>query len=48
MASVKKGQLTATGEWAKHLRQLKRGYWKSERKIARRVARQDAQSPASQ
>ncbi len=38
MASVKKGQLTATKEWAKHLRWWKRMFWKAERKAAKKLA----------
>ena len=38
MAHVKKGQLTATKEWAKHLRFWKRFFWKAERRKARRQA----------
>jgi len=33
MAHKKKGNLTASGEWAKHLRKvLKQKFWKGERK----------------
>jgi hypothetical protein len=39
MASVKKDHLTATGEWAKHLRRQKRAYWNAERKAARNALR---------
>lgn len=36
MANKRKGQLTTTGEWAKHLRKtLKRCFWKSERKAGK-------------
>jgi hypothetical protein len=36
MAHVRIGQLTATKEWAKHLRHYwKRDYWKRERKAGR-------------
>ena len=42
MASVKKGLLTATKEWAKHLRRLKRDYWKAERKTAKKAAKSTA------
>ena len=35
MAGVKKGNLTAPGEWWKHLRALKRPFWKAERKAAK-------------
>ena len=31
MSTVKKGLLTASGEWRKHLRGMKRGFWKGER-----------------
>lgn len=35
MATKKKGLLTASGEWAKHLRPWgKRAFWKAERKTA--------------
>ena len=36
MSSTKKGQVTASEEWAAHLRPTgKRVYWKGERKAAR-------------
>jgi len=35
MAHLKKGQLTTPGEWAKHLRKVKRLFWHAERKAAR-------------
>jgi hypothetical protein len=44
MPHVKKGQLTAIGEWRKHLRFWKRFYWKAERKEARRQAREEAKA----
>jgi hypothetical protein len=47
MASVKKGHLTAAGEWWKHLRWTKRVFWKGERQAARTIARREAQSSAS-
>ncbi len=34
MSNVKKGLLTASGEWRKHLRDLKRAFWKGERQAA--------------
>jgi len=34
MAHVKKGQLTATSEWARHLRKVKRFFWHGECKAA--------------
>jgi len=37
MASKKKGQMTASKEWARHLRRFwKRDFWKRERKAARK------------
>lgn len=44
MAHVKNGQLTASREWAKHLRFWKRFYWKAERQEARRQAKQEAKA----
>jgi hypothetical protein len=44
MAHVKKGQLTAIGEWRKHLRFWKRFFWKAERREARRQAREEAKA----
>jgi hypothetical protein len=35
MATVKKGILTSSPEWWKHLRQVKRVFWKGERQAAR-------------
>jgi hypothetical protein len=47
MASVKKGQVTATDEWAKHLRRiLKRAFWKAERRAAADAAQREASRPA--
>jgi hypothetical protein len=38
LANKKKGQLTTTGEWAKHLRKfLKRQFWKGERKAVKKM-----------
>ena len=39
MATVKKGVLTRTGEWRKHLRRIKRVFWKGERQAAGREAK---------
>jgi hypothetical protein len=47
MATVKKGMLTATGEWWKHLRWTKRVFWKAERQAARKLTRQEASSDAN-
>jgi hypothetical protein len=44
MASVKKGLLTATTEWCKHLRDLKREFWKRERRAAKSVVRKEVSS----
>jgi hypothetical protein len=39
MSTKKKGLLTTSGEWAKHLRPyLKRRFWKTERATARKLA----------
>jgi truncated hemoglobin YjbI len=46
MAHVRKGQLTASGEWRKHLRFWKRFFSKAERKEARRQAREQARHEA--
>jgi len=45
MANVKNGQLVAPPEWWKHLRALKRVFWKRERQAAKRAARIDACAP---
>ena len=42
MANVKKGQLTAPPEWWKHLRWVKRVFWKKERRAGRKAARKEA------
>jgi hypothetical protein len=39
MANVKKGQLVASPEWWKHLRWIKRLFWKRERQAAKREAK---------
>ncbi len=40
MSNKRRGQLTVTGEWAKHLRPLKRReFWKQERQAGKEVAR---------
>ena len=44
MAHVRKGQLTPPKEWWKHLRWLKRVFWKAERKAAKKTARKDTMS----
>lgn len=37
MANKKKGQLTSSSEWAKHLRKyLKRQFWKGERTASKK------------
>lgn len=38
MATVKKGILTSSPEWWKHLRWTKRQFWKGERQAAKRDA----------
>jgi hypothetical protein len=42
MASIKKGILTAPPEWWKHLRWVKRVFWKRERKATKRHIRREA------
>jgi hypothetical protein len=41
MASVKKGVLTASPEWWKHLRWRARAFWKSERQAAKTMAQRE-------
>jgi hypothetical protein len=44
MATVKKGILTASGEWWRHLRGTKRAFWKGERRAAKKLALREAAS----
>jgi hypothetical protein len=44
MATVKKGVLTVSGKWWKHLRGAKRAFWKSERRAAKKFAQREAVS----
>jgi len=42
MAHKKKGQLTTSGEWAKHLRKfLKRQFWKGERVAGKKLVNKE-------
>ena len=42
MAHKRKGQLTKSGEWAKHLRRfMKRKFWKGERKAGKKIIDED-------
>jgi hypothetical protein len=42
MATKKKGLLTTSGEWAKHLRKFKKGkFWKSERQGEKKLANEE-------
>lgn len=42
MAHKRKGQLTVTGEWARHLRPLwRRIFWKRERQAAKELEREE-------
>ena len=42
MAHKKKGQITASGEWAKHLRKyLKRKFWKGERNAEKEMVKKE-------
>ena len=43
MSNLKKGQLTVTGRWAKHLRKIfKRAFWKGERQAGKAETRKEA------
>ena len=42
MANVRKGQLTKSPEWWRHLRRMKRVFWKRERKAAQRLIAREA------
>lgn len=45
MATIKKGQLTASGEWARHLRHGDdRIFWKRERAAEREAIREEIRS----
>jgi hypothetical protein len=48
MANVKRGQVTATDERKRHLRDQKREFWKAERRSARYVARKAAEEVGGQ
>lgn len=42
MAHKRKGQLTVSGEWARHLRPFsRRAFWKSERQAVKQHAREE-------
>ena len=44
MSHKRKGQLTVTTEWAKHLRKfLRRQFWKGERRAGKKVIRKELQ-----
>ena len=44
MAHQQKGQLTGSGEWAKHLRKfLKRKFWKKERSAEKKLLEEEEQ-----
>lgn len=48
MANKKKGNLTVSGEWAKHLRKfLKRQFWKGERKAGHKFIEQEKKTNAN-
>ena len=45
MAHKRKGQLTVSGEWARHLRPwLRRVFWKGERQAEKRLVRAEKQT----
>ena len=41
MAHVRKGHITAAPEWWKHLREMKRVFWKRERKAHKHAIAQE-------
>jgi len=41
MATIKKGILTRSPQWWKHLRSWKRVFWKRERKAAQRLSHRE-------
>jgi hypothetical protein len=44
MSHKRKGQLTVSGEWAKHLRKyFRRKFWKKERKAVKKLIRAERQ-----
>jgi len=44
MATVKKGLLTSSGLWARHLRRrLKKKFWRRERQAGRRFAKTETE-----
>lgn len=45
MATVKKGLLTASPEWWKHLRETKRLFWKGERRAVKKSIRKTETKP---
>lgn len=45
MANKRRGQLTVTGEWARHLRPaLRRAFWKAERQAGKRIVRAEGRA----
>lgn len=43
MSNNKKGQMTVSGRWAKHLRKIfKRAFWKGERQAGKKGAKKEA------
>jgi hypothetical protein len=45
MANVKKGQTVPSPQWWKHLRWMKRTFWKKQRKADRRALRSQESLP---
>jgi hypothetical protein len=46
MSHVKKGHLTASKEWAKHLRPWwKKHFWHKHRRVEKQVAKEQANDP---
>jgi hypothetical protein len=42
MANVKKGNLTPSPQWWKHLKEFKRVFWKAERKAQREAIKSES------
>ena len=48
MSHKRKGQLTVSGEWAKHLRKFwRRQFWKGERKAGKRMIKNEQKITAN-
>jgi hypothetical protein len=47
MSNNRKGQLMASGEWAKHLRRAKKFFWRRHRLIEKRVVKRETMERAN-